>query len=120
MLRSLFLFSLIVVAVLFFAACSKSSGGGGVVTPGFCDGVVSKYAADVEPIIATSCLLGSNCHSSGSSNAGGELTDYNKVFNKRSQIRAAVNSGIMPQTGTLTLDQKKKIICWIDSGAPNN
>lgn len=103
------------------AGCSKDSGGGGnAPIPGFCDGVTSKYAADVQPLIATTCLLGSNCHSAGSTNAGGELTDYTKVFNKRSEIKSAVNSGVMPQNGSLGTDEKKKIICWIDSGAPNN
>ena len=120
MLRALSFCIMIIAGIFFFTGCSKSNSSGGATAPGFCDGVVSKYAADVQPIIATSCLLGSNCHSAGSSNAGGELTDYNKVFNKRAQIRAAVNSGIMPQSGTLTTDQKKKIICWIDGGAPNN
>ncbi len=121
MLKALCLCNIIIVSVFFFAGCSKDSGGGGgTATPGFCDGVTSKYSTDVQPIIATSCLLGSNCHSAGSTNAGGELTDYNKVFNKRVEIKAAINAGVMPQTGSLTADQKKKIICWIDAGAANN
>jgi hypothetical protein len=28
--------------------------------------------------------------------------------------------GSMPKNSTLTNDQKDKIICWIDAGAPNN
>ena len=106
---------------LHFTGCSKSNGGGGgTPTPGFCDGVTSKYSTDVQPIIATSCLLGSGCHSAGSTNTGGELTDHAKVFIKRVAIKAAINAGTMPQTGSLTTDQKKKIICWIDAGAVNN
>jgi hypothetical protein len=31
-----------------------------------------------------------------------------------------VLSGLMPQNATLTTAQKNTIICWIDSGAPNN
>jgi len=120
MLRPLYFPCKIIVCIFFIAGCSKSNGSGGATAPGFCDGVVSKYTADVQPIITTTCLLGSNCHSTGSINTGGELTDHNKVFNKRVAIRVAVNSGIMPQSGSLTTDQKKKIICWIDSGAPNN
>jgi hypothetical protein len=101
--------------------CSKNNGGGsGTPTPAFCDGITSKYAADVYPILTNSCLLGSNCHAAGSTNTGGELTDYNKVYNKLAAIRDAVISGIMPQTGILSVNEKKKIICWIDSGAPNN
>lgn len=120
MLKTLSFRIMIIAGIFFFTGCSKSNSSGGGTTPGFCDGVVSKYAADVQPIITATCLLGSNCHSAGSINTGGELTDHSKVFNKRAQIRAAVNSGIMPQSGSLTIDQKKKIICWIDSGAPNN
>ncbi len=110
-----------VFSCFFIISCSKSSsGGGGGTTPAFCDGVTSTYAANVQPLIVSKCLLGSNCHSAGSVNAGGELTDYNKVFNKRATIKSTLNAGSMPQTGTITLDEKKKIICWIDAGAANN
>ena len=119
MLKSISIVMIVITCCQLFVSCSKSDGGA-TPTPGFCDGVTSKYAADVQPLLTTSCLLGSNCHSAGSVNSGGELTDYTKVFNKRVQIRAAVNAGTMPQTGSLTTDQKKKIICWIDSGAANN
>jgi hypothetical protein len=121
MLKSLFTITLFLSLTFLMITCSKSnSGGSGSAIPGYCDGVISKYTADVQPIIAAGCLLGSNCHSAGSTNTGGELTDYNKVYNKRAAIKDAVFSGTMPQTGTLSADQKKKIICWIDSGAPNN
>ena len=120
MLKQLVILSLFAVCAFLLITCSKSNSSGGTTTPAFCDGVTSKYSTDVQPLITTSCLLGSNCHSAGSTNAGGELTDYNKVFNKRDAIKATVNSGVMPQTGSLTTDQKKKIICWIDAGAVNN
>jgi hypothetical protein len=42
------------------------------------------------------------------------------VFAKRSNIRSAILSGVMPQTGTITQAQINAFICWIDSGAPNN
>ena len=58
----------------------SNDSGGGTPTPGFCDGVFSKYSVNVQPLITTKCLLGSNCQSTGSNNAGGELTDYNKVL----------------------------------------
>ena len=107
------------LSVFLFIGCSKTDSTSGI-SIGYCDGVSSNYNADVQPLITTYCLLGTNCHSPGSTNAGGELTDYNKVFAKRAAIRAAVYSGTMPQTGSLTADQKKKIVCWIDDGAPNN
>ena len=120
MFKHISVLSLFACCSFLLIACSKTNSGGGAATPGFCDGVTSKYSTDVQAIFLTSCLLGSNCHSTGSTNTGGELTDYNKVFNKRVAIKAAVNSGVMPQTGSLTTEQRKKIICWIDAGAVNN
>jgi len=120
MFKPMLTIMLITCCCFLFISCSKSSDGGGAPAAGYCDGVTSKYGIDVKPIINTTCLLGSNCHSAGSTNSGGELTDYNKVFNKRSQIKDVVFSGVMPQTGSLSTDQKKKIICWIDAGATNN
>ena len=106
------------LSVFLFIRCSKTESTG--ITVDYCDGIQSNYNTGVQPLITTYCLLGSNCHSSRSTNTGGELTDYNKVFAKRAAIRAAVYSGTMPQTGSLTADQKKKIVCWIDNGAANN
>ncbi len=89
-------------------------------TPAFCDEISAHYATDIIPIITTHCQMGSNCHSTGSKNIGGELTDYDKIFARRAAIRMAIYSGKMPQTGSITSEQKKKIICWIDNGALKN
>ena len=105
-------------SVFLFIRCSKTDSTG--ISVDYCAAVNSNYNSDVQPLITTYCLLGSNCHSPGSTNTGGELTDYTKIFAKRTAIRDAVYSGVMPQTGSLTTDQKKKIVCWIDDGAPNN
>jgi len=78
------------------------------------------YAGDINPIIQSSCAINSGCHASGSTNGPGPLLIYAEVFNARTQIRTAVANGTMPKTGSLTNDQKNAIICWIDSGAPNN
>ncbi|MEO5564017.1 MAG: hypothetical protein ABIR18_11295, partial [Chitinophagaceae bacterium] len=74
---------------------------------------------DVNPLIQTFCNQ-SNCHNTNSSNGPGALTNYAEVFSARSQIKAQVAAGLMPQNTTLTTAQKNTIICWIDSGAPNN
>jgi hypothetical protein len=74
----------------------------------------------VNAIIQTSCATGSGCHGSGSLNGPGPLLSYLQVFNARSAIRSAVSSGRMPPNGALSATQKNSIICWIDSGAPNN
>ena len=111
------------VAVI-FTACSKSDpgpggGGGGGITFS-CVGISPKFSTDVTPILTTVCSINSTCHAAGSVNAGGPFTTHAEVFAKRSNIRAAILSGVMPQSGTITQAQINAFICWIDSGAPNN
>ncbi len=84
-----------------------------------CSGTKS-FATDVSPIIQNSCAVSSGCHGSGSSSGPGFLSTHQQVFNARTQIRAAVASGRMPQGGALTNAQKDALLCWIDAGAPNN
>jgi hypothetical protein len=101
----------------FFVACSKDDDNGGTLD---CTTITNKaFAADVNPIIQNFCNT-AGCHASGSFNGPGALTNYTEVFNARALIRPAIASGRMPQTGTLTTAQKNSILCWIDSGAPNN
>ena len=120
--------SILVSLVAFFviAACSKSSDGGGGGNGGGggggtnCNGVASAFAANVSPIIQNSCATDATCHGAGSVNGPGPLLNYTQVFNARVAIKTAVANGTMPKTGTLTTAQKNSIICWVDSGAPNN
>jgi hypothetical protein len=99
------------------ASCSKNgTGSSGSIE---CSTVSKSFVADVDPIIQGRCNLAS-CHGAGSTNGPGPLTNYNEVFNARTRIRAAVNAGLMPQGSTLSASQKNSLICWIDSGAPNN
>jgi hypothetical protein len=115
------------VAIMIFfttilVSCSKSGGtnnggGGGSLN---CATVTNKaFAANVNPIIQSRCAI-TGCHETGSINGPGALTTYSQIFNARTAIRAAVSSGIMPKNSTLSTGEKNSIICWIDSGAPNN
>ena len=98
-------------------SCSKSSGGG---TSLDCNTVSNKaFNADVSPIIQASCAI-TGCHEAGSINGPGPLTNYSQVFNARTTIQSAVSSGSMPKTGSISTSQKNSILCWIQSGAPNN
>jgi hypothetical protein len=104
-------------------ACSKSKStvGDNPEIPLDCSTVTAKmFAADVNPIIQSKCATNSDCHGSGSGNGPGALLTYTAVFNARAQIREAVASGRMPLTGSITAAQKNSILCWVDSGAPNN
>lgn len=109
----------ILVFIVTLAGCSKDNDSGGGTTVN-CSTVPNKaFAADVSPIIQSVCAI-DGCHGFGSANGPGPLTNYTQVFNARVKIRSAVASGAMPQGSTLSSAQKNSIICWIDSGAPNN
>lgn len=110
-----FIFSSLIVCI-FLNACTKD----GPSNTDPCNGVSAKFAADVQPIINSSCANSASCHGTGSTNSGGALTDYNKIFTKRSEIKFQVENGLMPKTGALPTAEKNNIICWINSGAPNN
>ena len=106
--------------------CSKSgdtttpgSGGSGARTFS-CAGITPKFSADVQPILTSICSTNSSCHATGSSNSGGPFTSYAEVNARKSNIRAAILAGTMPQSGTISQAQINAFICWIDSGAPNN
>ena len=124
-MKTTILLTIFIIAVAIFTACSKSSTGkdggpgGGVITFS-CSGITPKFSTDVQPILNTVCSVNSNCHASGSTNFGGVLTTFAEVSAKKTDIRAQILSGAMPQTGTISQTQINAFICWIDSGAPNN
>lgn len=66
-----------------------------------------KFEDVLTKVIKTSCL---KCHS------GFEI--YENVFSKKELIKSEVTSGSMPQDSTLTDEQKKLILNWIEQGAP--
>jgi uncharacterized membrane protein len=84
-----------------------------------CIGAANKFS-DVNPIVQTKCAFSSACHGAGTTNVGGAFTSYDLMKAKASQMKLQVQTGLMPQTGSLTDAEKKSIICWIESGAPNN
>ena len=116
MLSKIYLFSILLPAVIIMS-CSKSNGGGNTID---CSGGTKTFSGDVNPIIQSTCATSIGCHSAGSTNGPGELISYQDVFDNRSAIRTAILNGRMPKTGSLSSSQKNAIICWIDSGAPNN
>ncbi len=118
--------AVLVISISIFTACSKSStsaggGTGGTGTKTFsCTGISPKFSTDIVPILNTVCGINSSCHAGGSVNSGGPLTNYAEVNARKSNIRAQILAGLMPQTGTLTQAQIDAFICWIDAGAANN
>ena len=116
------------LAVLFIIiSCSKSGGttdngggGGGGGSTVNCTGVPASFSANVNPIIQSTCATDASCHGAGSPNGPGPLLTYTQISNARIAIKTAVGNGSMPKTGSLTTAQKNSIICWVDSGGPNN
>ena len=98
---------------------SLGKGGGGGTTVN-CTGVANAFAANVNPIIQSTCATDATCHGTGSINGPGPLLTYAQISGAASLIKPAVANGTMPKTGTLTTAQKNSIICWINSGSPNN
>lgn len=84
-----------------------------------CNGVNSKFVADVSPIIQSRCAV-SGCHDATSTNGPGPLTTYERIRDASPRIKPAVVNRIMPKGSSLSADEIKKIVCWIDSGSPNN
>lgn len=84
-----------------------------------CNTVTAKYAADVQPIIASKCATG-GCHDAGAS-GGVILQTHSQVSAKKDRVYArAVVEKSMPSSGALSPAEIAKLKCWIDNGAPNN
>ena len=85
-----------------------------------CGGITRKFSTEVLPVMQTKCSFASDCHGTGSTNSGGLLTNYDNIKNKAILVRHQVLIGAMPKGGSLTATELNTIVCWIDSGSPNN
>lgn len=112
--------SIFISLIFTMIACSKNGSGGNNGPSVDCSTVTNKsFATDVNPIIQSSCNQ-VGCHAAGSTNGPGALTNHAQLQANAGAVRSAIASGSMPQNTTLSAAQKNSIICWIDSGAPNN
>jgi hypothetical protein len=115
--RIIFLLSLFILFSLGSCYYDKEE----VLYPGSADCQLNaKFTANVNPIIQSKCATTPDCHASGSTNTAGPLTNFTQIHNLSAVIRGQIISGIMPKTGSLTPTELQTIVCWIDSGAPNN
>ena len=103
------------LVIILLSSCAK----GKVDYSPDCSGAAKTFSGDVSPIISSYCAI-PGCHAAGSGNGPGALTIYSEIFNARSSIRRQVGNGSMPKNNSLSNSQKDAIMCWIDSGAPNN
>jgi hypothetical protein len=108
-------------AILFFACtCLFFSCGKKEYKDVDCSAHPHLYSAHIKPIISTSCAI-PGCHVAGF--ADGDFTSY-------SGVKASIDAGKfqkavlykknMPESGPLPLEERQKINCWIEDGAPDN
>ena len=111
---------LVLFTGIIFSQCSKDKNNNSNSFTVDCATVTNKaFAANISPLVQSRCAI-SGCHASGSLNGVGALTTYAQISAASARIRTAVASGSMPQGSTLTTAEKNSIVCWIDSGSPNN
>lgn len=77
-------------------------------------GVVFEGPGQIKELLQSKCS-GPACHPTN-----GELFIYPEAFNRRNSIKSRTQSGTMPPGGGLTADEKARIACWVDDGAPMN
>lgn len=85
-----------------------------------CSSINASYANDIKPLIQANCI-NSGCHNAKSSN--GDFTEYNGLkgkANNGSLNKRVLETKDMPSSGTLSLNDRKKIKCWLENAAPAN
>lgn len=105
-----------VLILVFISSCAKEKGEKII----DCSGATPSYVSDIKPIINANCLS-SGCHNAGSNH--GDFTAYDglkRVASSGSLERKVVVEKTMPVSSELSFEERKKIKCWINSGAPNN
>ncbi|MDP2386003.1 MAG: hypothetical protein Q8M29_06510 [Bacteroidota bacterium] len=108
----------LMLSLVFFGACKKSRKND--LDHIDCSKINSVYSSNVKPIIDKNCLS-SGCHNSGSTN--GDFTTYAGVKAKvdnGSFDNRVIQQKNMPLSNELSMDDLKKIKCWLNSGAANN
>jgi len=117
-------FGLLVLYSLILVACLKDKGSIPASTSkNLCDSLKVTYSLVINPIINNKCVT---CHKPGGT-GNGDYTTYSGLkakigTNNNPLYNRVFVLGDMPQAGSpaLTADEKQKISCWLDAGAPNN
>lgn len=76
------------------------------------------WSGEIQSIITTNCAV-SGCHNGSQSP---NLSNLAGVQANKESVKSRTGNGTMPPPGRtdLTLEQIKKIACWVDDGAKNN
>lgn len=106
--KTLLVSTLVSITIL---SCSKTSPACGEKVD--CSTVT--YSGTIKPLIEDKCSL-SGCHSSSWNTYSGILT----IVNNGELYDQVVATENMPQSGSMSCEQRADVECWINAGAPNN
>lgn len=107
--------SIVALSILTLLACKKDD-----YKNLDCNAINARFATDIEPVIKANCLS-SGCHESGSRN--GDFTEYKGIkgkANNGSLEKRVLTKKDMPSGNPLSLEDRKKIKCWLNNGALDN
>lgn len=116
MISKYFLF---ITAAALFTGCTTEKGEVPESLP--CDTSMITYTNTIERIVSTNCTTAPGCHLRGASE--GDMTSYQglmlKVNSQALKQRVLIDK-TMPPTGPLSIEDRQKIQCWLNEGAPEN
>ncbi len=116
MKKTYFIITLIIFSIAFLENCKKND-----LKNVDCSKVAATYSGSIQPLVASKCSTSSGCHGIGSSL--GDYTNYNAlkiVADNGSLENKTLNAKSMPPSGALSLNDRKKIKCWLNNSSPNN
>ncbi|WP_317897816.1 hypothetical protein [Aurantibacillus circumpalustris] len=85
-----------------------------------CSSINASYTSTIKPLIDANCTS-SGCHDAKSSN--GNLTTYEGLIirvNNGTLSKRVLYTKDMPKRSALSLEDRERIKCWLDAGAPRN
>ena len=115
MKRSLLILIAAFTAMIFFQTCKKND-----LKNLDCSKIPATYNSNIKPLINLQCATSSGCHGSGSSRDYSTYAGLKIIADNGSLEKETITDKSMPPSGALSLDDRKKIKCWLNNGSLNN
>jgi hypothetical protein len=115
MKRTILYIGILIFVLFIFQTCKKDD-----LKNLDCGKVSSTYHSDIKPLVDTQCATSGGCHGSGSGRDYSTYSGLKTVADNGSLERTTITDKSMPPSGALSLDDRKKIKCWLNNGSPNN
>jgi hypothetical protein len=85
-----------------------------------CSKVPATYHSDIKPLVESHCATSGSCHGAGSGRDYSTYPGLKSVADNGSLEKSTITDKSMPPSGALSLDDRKKIKCWLNNGSQNN